>query len=228
MEELDIAYSTVKLYVKLKDGNSSVATSFFYKYSFSDSERLVLITNRHVLNNSVEVTFYLHTSFKVPGLTRKFTISGNDINLIIKSLKNGEDLCALDIGRYMKDDAYRYFQEKDFLSEEDYDKKNVMQNVFIAGYPVGLEDSVNKLPVFTNGMTATSLDIDYSGHPLIMINALALPGSSGSPVFIRGKNGNKLVGIIVGGDEDNKGQIINGLCYAIKAGLIKKIEMGRD
>lgn len=225
IKDFDIAYSIVKLYLEESDGKSATATAFFYKYYKGENEKIILLTNKHVLNDAKVITLFIHSSFEVPGITRKFTLSGNDIGRMIICHPSNFDICALDIGRYLCDnDAYYCLEEKDIIDFENADKNNIMENIFIAGYPIGLEDTLNKLPIFTTGTTATNINIDYNGLPIIVINAFALPGSSGSPVFIRKNNEVKLIGIISSGNLMMGNIPVDNLCYAIKSSLIKEIE----
>ncbi len=53
----------------------------------------------------------------------------------------------------------------------------------MVGYPVGLWDSVNNMPILRRGSTATLLDWTYEGRQEFVIDAACFPGSSGSPVF---------------------------------------------
>ena len=54
----------------------------------------------------------------------------------------------------------------------------------MVGYPIGIWDSTNNMPVFRTGITATHPGIDYEGRTEFMIDAACFPGSSGSPVFL--------------------------------------------
>jgi hypothetical protein len=53
----------------------------------------------------------------------------------------------------------------------------------MVGYPNGLWDETNNLPIARAGITATHPAIDYNGKPEFMIDAACFAGSSGSPVF---------------------------------------------
>jgi hypothetical protein len=67
---------------------------------------------------------------------------------------------------------------------EQLEELDALEEVVFVGYPSGLFDSVNLLPVFRRGVTATPLQIDHNGRPLFLVDASVFPGSSGSPVFI--------------------------------------------
>jgi hypothetical protein len=75
-----------------------------------------------------------------------------------------------------------------------------IEDVLMIGYPNGIWDSVNNMPIFRKGTTATNPLLDYNGKKEIMIDIAAFPGSSGSPVLIfneggyREKKGNMYMG----------------------------------
>jgi hypothetical protein len=52
------------------------------------------------------------------------------------------------------------------------------------GYPNGIWDDVNNVPIIRRGITATPLKIDHQGRREFMIDAACFPGSSGSPVLL--------------------------------------------
>lgn len=54
----------------------------------------------------------------------------------------------------------------------------------IIGYPDGLWDEKNNLPLVRRGITASSIQYDFNGKPDFIIDAAIFGGSSGSPVFI--------------------------------------------
>jgi len=53
----------------------------------------------------------------------------------------------------------------------------------MAGYPNGVSDEVNNLPVVRKGITATPMFADYNGKPEFLIDCAIYEGSSGSPIF---------------------------------------------
>ena len=54
----------------------------------------------------------------------------------------------------------------------------------MVGYPNGIWDSKNNLPILRRGITATAVYNDYNGKKEFMIDMACFPGSSGSPVFL--------------------------------------------
>jgi hypothetical protein len=61
---------------------------------------------------------------------------------------------------------------------------DAIEEVVFIGYPNGLFDTMNYLPILRTGTTATPIAVDYRGAPAFLIDASVFPGSSGSPVFI--------------------------------------------
>ncbi len=85
-------------------------------------------------------------------------------------------------------------------TDKDYNEAiDVIEDVIFLGYPNGIYDSVNLLPVIRKGLTATPIMVNFEGKPIFLIDASVFPGSSGSPVFLanRGlfppKSGNSMV-----------------------------------
>lgn len=69
--------------------------------------------------------------------------------------------------------------EGDILSELD-----ALEEVTFIGYPNGIWDNSNFLPVTRRGVTATPITMDFQGKQQFLIDASVFPGSSGSPVLI--------------------------------------------
>lgn len=78
------------------------------------------------------------------------------------------------------------FSSSDFLSPSSQIWPG--DEVFIVGYPLGFQDEANNLPVFRNGLIATSYGVPYEGKPQCLIDANLHPGTSGSPVLLKPKS----------------------------------------
>jgi len=76
-----------------------------------------------------------------------------------------------------------------------------IEEVTMIGYPSGIWDTVNNMPVIRRGITATHPNVNYNGKDEIMIDAACFPGSSGSPVLIYNDNGyvTKNGNVVIGG-----------------------------
>lgn len=219
MTDYDLMYNTIKLFLKKNNNNVGTATGFFF---VKDNEKYI-VTNRHVVNDMDEVTFVFHQSYDAPGRVRNFTIGGNDFRRIIK-IHSQYDLAIINITNFITDtDVFKELNQQDIITDFELSYDNVMQNVFIVGYPIGIEDELNKLPTFSTGITSSNILIDYNGRPEILLNAFALPGSSGSPVFTIINNRKRLIGIISSGKVYSDGKPIGNLCLAVKAQVISEL-----
>lgn len=61
---------------------------------------------------------------------------------------------------------------------------DAIEEVMFVGYPNGIFDQKNFLPIARRGTTATPVQIDYDGKPTFLMDASVFGGSSGSPVLI--------------------------------------------
>ena len=61
---------------------------------------------------------------------------------------------------------------------------SAMEEIVFIGYPCGLRDEINSIPLIRYGITSTPVWNDFQGTPYFLIDAGVFPGSSGSPVFI--------------------------------------------
>lgn len=78
---------------------------------------------------------------------------------------------------------------------------DAIEDITFVGYPSGMFDTHNFLPIARRGTTATPISVDYQGKPTFLIDAAVFPGSSGSPVFLanRGMYQSRDGGMVVGG-----------------------------
>jgi len=79
---------------------------------------------------------------------------------------------------------YRAFDNKLLPTADILESLDALEDIIMIGYPNGLWDSVNNLPITRKGITATSIKKDYNGKKEFLIDAACFPGSSGSPVLI--------------------------------------------
>ncbi len=87
----------------------------------------------------------------------------------------------LEIG---KPPFFRAIPVESFATAELHDQLDALPEVIFFGYPKGLFDSKNLLPITRTGRTATPIAIDYQGQAKFLIDASVFPGSSGSPVVL--------------------------------------------
>jgi hypothetical protein len=191
-----LTHNTVMIQTELTNGKMGIGTGFFYQFQSTNGPTVpALVTNKHVLENTQ--TAYLlfnptgednKVDFKQEKLLAKIPEFSNhwykhpnpDIDLAFIAL-------ALIIDKLAEEKKYPYmafFRRENFPKPEEWDTLTAFEQIVIVGYPSGIWDSVNNLPILRNGVTATHPKIDYRGRPEFLIDAAVYQGSSGSPVFL--------------------------------------------
>jgi hypothetical protein len=79
---------------------------------------------------------------------------------------------------------FRFIDNRLIPTPEQARSLNALEEVTFIGYPNGIYDVTNLMPIVRRGITATPFLIDYGGEPKFLIDASVFPGSSGSPVFV--------------------------------------------
>lgn len=191
-----ILHSTVRIETILSNGQRTTGTGFFFKFLENENgEHIpVIITNKHVIEDSSIGIFRLTLVDKDGNPdyknTKEYNIP-NFQNSWIGHPDNDIDLCAMAIGGLLNmaqaDGINFYYVPLDkslILNEEDEKDLTALEEITMVGYPNGIWDSVNNLPILRRGITATNPKIDYNGKEEFMIDAACFPGSSGSPILI--------------------------------------------
>jgi hypothetical protein len=220
-----LAHSTVRIECDLPDGSLSVGTGFFYALNETGkTNTLVIITNKHVVNASIKGRFVM--TFKDAGgnlfMGRHRIFQLHDFASLWKQHPDSSvDLCAMPIGPLLcmagQQGVELFYKNLDrsFLpSKDDIEKMLGNEEVTMVGYPNGLWDAVNNLPIFRRGIIATSYKADWNGKKEFLIDAACFPGSSGSPVLLFdmhsyktregifiGESRVKLLGVLWGGPQ---------------------------
>ena len=167
-------------------------TGFIYNIAAHRNLSLpMLVTNRHVIDGSTETFFRMttcnadgtpnfgkHIDFRVPTTAWK-THPKIDIDLAMVPIS---DLLNQAVERDLKP----FFMpiSADLVADNGYLKNmDAIENIIMVGYPTGIFDVANNLPVIRRGITASRIGLRYNGRPEFLIDCACFPGSSGSPVF---------------------------------------------
>jgi hypothetical protein len=190
-----LLHNTVRIETVRRDGGH-VGTGFFYTFENEGTRGVIpaIVTCWHLVSDSTFGKLYFalgttnaltrsedHFTAEVPQFGR-FWIRHPDTNIdlavmplapIVRVLeKEGKQLDVAPISASL------------IPSEAELPKYGVFQEVKFIGYPIGIWDEKNNLPIVRRGMTATDPSVDYNGRAEFLVDAAVFPGSSGSPVFI--------------------------------------------
>ncbi len=191
-----LMYSTMRI-TSLNGAGASISVGsgfLFWLPTESNIKTPLLITNRHVLADATDVVLHFNVadSHGEPVLGSYSSHTLRDIQTFtIPHPDSHVDLAAIQIGymlNYLKTKGINpYFKVLDggILPRADaWQKFLAVEDVLMVGYPSGIWDATNNLPVFRKGITATHPGISYNGKEEFLIDCAVFHGSSGSPVFI--------------------------------------------
>ena len=106
------------------------------------------------------------------------------------------DLACINVSSIAHTDAFFQCLDGKFFKPIDYEKVLLGSDVIFVGYPDGLYDPVNNLPLIRKGSIASMPNVDFNGSGQIIIDAQIFPGSSGSPVFVAWDGKYSLLGVV--------------------------------
>lgn len=225
MEDLSIleqlCFCTTRIETEDTNGNKYSGTGFFYNLGLDDKLAPLIITNKHVVSNMKKGMFrFTKASTKgEPIYTDHFTITYEvDFEKMwIFHPDANVDLCVLPINPLLE--AAKQMGNKLFFrtldnslipTNENLKSLDAIESIIMIGYPNGLWDSVNNMPIVRRGTTATSVCLDYEGRKEFLIDAACFPGSSGSPVLL----------CDIGGYRDKKGNLNWGASRIFLLGIL--------
>jgi hypothetical protein len=206
-----LTYSTVRIEAILNEQEYRTGTGYFFRFCERTQDDYIpaIVTNKHVLKSAIKIRIWLHLRAPdrkvlpesvelIVGDIQKYCFLHPDPTIdlaiifvlpIIENLKLGGNKV--------------YFSgiPANFIpTESEYEDYIAIDDILMVGYPNGIWDSKNNMPIARRGITATNPSINYEGRPEFLIDAACFPGSSGSPVFLYnlGNHVSRINGIIHG------------------------------
>lgn len=169
-------------------------TGFFFNYSCEIGDVPLLVTNKHVLAD-VLVTRVLLTLADENGNPTQtmfpLKIAPSDVNWV-KHPDPDVDLCAMPIAPIVETMSnmghtafFKAFGASDIPNDDQMRNIDAISEILMIGYPDGMWDALNNLPIARRGITATPYHYDYQGRREFLIDCACYGGSSGSPVLLR-------------------------------------------
>lgn len=201
--EARLPLCTVRLVGIINGTPVSTGTGFYYFFNdtFTDgkgnvnkfgSARLGIVTNKHVVEGMEEILYYFNTTDEGEKSYQKerMRVKLDDTSLILHP-EEGVDLCVIladgikERLEQNKKKLHIYPVTKNIrINENQLRNMNTIQNLLMIGYPNGIWDQTNNLPIMRKGINATPLHEDYQGDESFAVDIATYKGSSGSPVFI--------------------------------------------
>ena len=190
-----LLHNTVRIECLDAKGEPSSGTGFFFNFAAGDNRVCpAIVTNKHVVAGQARGFFHL-TLAKAdgePDYGRHERIEVLDFaSGWIEHPDPNVDLAMCTIGGLLnhlkqlgKGAYYRGIPNDLIPTTAQLNDLNAVEEITMVGYPNGLWDSRNNLPIVRRGITATPAFRDYHGKDEFVIDAACFPGSSGSPVFI--------------------------------------------
>ncbi len=181
------------------------ATGFFLRYEWDGGKQATefLVTNRHVVSGWTNGGFYLHRGTKLqPNLQPALWISPEDWPQCWSFHPDPQvDVAIMNMAKavswfkqHAPDILYGGLGPPQYPTSEALSYLDSIEEVLILGFPIGIFDSKNLLPITRRGTTATPPTVDVDGEAAFLVDAPIFPGSSGSPVLIAQEGGVARIG----------------------------------
>ena len=224
-------FVTVRIEVEKIDANGAplidVSTGFIVTYEWAPGKRGdFLVTSKHGIKDAISGRFFFTRAINgQPSL-------GETYNIVVEDFEKKwfmpsdpkVDVAVMPLAWILREFDkkgwkmyYRSISENMSLGPRNDQDLDAIEEVIFMGYPSGIFDTKNFIPVARRGVTATPLNVDYGGLPQFLIDASVFPGSSGSPVFI----------VNTGSYSDRKGNLKIGN-RVIFLGMISSLVMRKE
>jgi S1-C subfamily serine protease len=188
-----LLFNTIRVDTVLEDGSEGSGTAFVVSHAHARGTHTFIVTNRHLVDGvrSGGLVFTQKRDGQ-PLIGQRFQVNIDDfphawflhpdpeVDLAVVPMRPLEQ-AARDQGIELYYHAIDSRLAPDAATLRTLD---ALEEILFIGYPSGVWDHVNLMPILRRGTTATPMALDFEGRPEFLIDAAVYPGSSGSPVFI--------------------------------------------
>lgn len=185
-----LMFCTVLLFMHTNEGTKT-GTGHIYVRRTPKGDIPFIITNKHIVDGCISGEVYF-TEAKdnkpIVGSRLKVSFDGP---FALQHVFPDYDLAFIPLGPILKKCSeqgknvfFRSISQEIFLTPDSADKLSAIEQITFIGYPRGIFDLKNNLPIIRQGITSTPIWNKYNDRNIFLIDASSFPGSSGSPVFI--------------------------------------------
>ena len=194
-----LMFLTTLIKVNQNNGKNWTGTGFYHKFEKNDFPLYCVISNKHVFNDgdSCEIGIRQCVSEKERMFSNKVVNFGiEDYSQFIVNHPDDEiDIACL----VLMPDLLEPIIEEEKISIWSTEKSSIASqdrlrdfslffNIITVGYPLGIYDDNNNVPIYRKGFTSTSPVLSYRSEKHFFIDIPTFPGCSGSPVFLFDKD----------------------------------------
>jgi S1-C subfamily serine protease len=188
-----LLFNTVRVDTVLDDGSEGSGTAFVVSHAHARGPHTFIVTNRHLVEG-VRRGGLVFTQKRngQPAFGQRFQLNIEDFPHAWFTHPDPEVDLAVVPMRPLEQAAreqgvelyYHVIDSRLVPDAATLRALDALEEVLFVGYPSGVWDQVNLMPILRRGTTATPVALDFEGRPEFLIDAAVYPGSSGSPVFI--------------------------------------------
>lgn len=189
-----LLFNTVRVDIVQEDGSEGSGTAFLVSHRHSRGTSVFIVTNRHLVEGVRRGGLvFTHGKHGKPLMGQSFQLNIEDFSHAwFVHPDAGVDLAIIPfrpLEAAAQDQGVElYYQVIDTAAVPDETTVralDALEEVLFVGYPNGVWDQVNLMPILRRGTTATPVMLNFEGRAEFLVDAAVYPGSSGSPVFMR-------------------------------------------
>ncbi len=188
-----LPYNAIRIRGGGPSGNVHYGTGFIYGFEDGDDATPVIVSNKHVLCGMEWLEFDFaeadDTGERIFGPATVLRLAAGDLP-IIEHPDADVDLAVTplipmiqSLRQQGRKPHYLMVGRRHFAPPDIQESLLASSSILMVGFPNGLMDEKNNLPVVRRGHLATPYNADYDGKPNFVADIAAFGGSSGSPVF---------------------------------------------
>ncbi|WP_083868169.1 trypsin-like peptidase domain-containing protein [Halomonas smyrnensis] len=187
-------FNTIRVDTEDNEGATGSGTSFAFNHWYKGKNYPFLVTNKHVVKDAEKggLTFIKKNGDGAPALGEGHRLNFRDFKSAWFNHPSDDiDVCVTplfplisNMQKHGVEIFYKAISTEHIPNENQIKDLDAYEEVVFVGYPNGIWDKANLLPIMRKGTTATPFSVDYEGEKKFLIDASVFGGSSGSPVFI--------------------------------------------